>query len=468
MNWASLTKVSICIGALLGCLSIANAANTGPDDRRTTLDPDLERFMIEKRALVKQLGEKHEVTVPPIVWSFFDAAQKGDWETASNQFRRIEAATGRQGGDAWISREIWGPMHDTFGAYDQFHLWPPQLLHRFGDTLRQNIPAGSIYFGGTDAGRFIISALSTSHSEGHPFFTLTQNALADASYLDYLRDIYGAKIYVPSLEDSRQAFQEYLDDAQKRFEKNQPKEGESIKMVDGRFQVSGVIAVMMINELLVKVIIDKNPSREIYLEESYALESLYGRSLPHGLIFKVNHQPLEQVPQPVMEADHQFWTDQCRALIGNVVQTGTSVPELCSWSERIILRPESGVFGGNPAYLKDAQAPQYYSQCRSAIAAYYQWWSRKSDKSQTAGLNKEADFAYRQAIALSPYNPTVVWRYVDYLLQNQRTNDAKVLVETTLRIDPEKQMILDSEQLTSAMKKLRAEGRKLSVKSDKQ
>jgi len=60
-------------------------------------------------------------------------------------------------------------------------------------------------------------------------------------------------------------------------------------------------------------------------------------------------------------------------------------------------------------------------------------------------------------VALAPYNPTAVRRYADCLIQNQRTNDAKVLVETTLRIDPEKRMDLDSDQLKSAMQKLRAE-----------
>jgi hypothetical protein len=35
-----------------------------------------------------------------------------------------------------------------------------------------------------------------------------------------------------------------------------------------------------------------------------------------------------------------------------------------------------------------------------------------------------------------------------------------VLIETTLRIDPEKRMGLDSDQLISAMKKLRAEVKK--------
>jgi hypothetical protein len=425
---------------------------TGPDDRRKTLDPDFERFVLEKRALTKQLGEKHEIPIPPIVWGFFDTAKKGDWQTTSNQFRKIEVGTGRFGGVPWMPLAIWGPIQDTFGTWEQFHTWNSQLLHRFGDGVIRKVPTGSIYFGGTDAGRFIVSALSVSQSEGRPFFTLTQNALADGSYLNYLRDMYGTKIYVPTTEDSQRVFQDYLADAQKRLKEKQLKEDESVEVVDNRVQVSGTTAVMAINELLVRVIIDKNPSREIYLEESYALESLYGQSLPHGLIFKVNHRPLEQLPPPVVEADHQFWIDECRALLGKAVQDGTGMAELCSWTERVFLHPESGGFEGNPVYVKDAQAPQYYSQCRSALAAYYQWWSRKSEKSQSASLRKEADFAHRQAVALSPYNPSVVWRYADYLLQNQRTNDARMLVETTLRINPEKRMDIDSDQLKSALK----------------
>jgi len=45
--------------------------------------------------------------------------------------------------------------------------------------------------------------------------------LADGSYIDYLRDIYGTKIHVPTAEELQKAFQEYLDDAAQRMKKNQ-------------------------------------------------------------------------------------------------------------------------------------------------------------------------------------------------------------------------------------------------------
>src|SRR5437588_573613 len=78
-------------------------------------------------------------------------------------------------------------------------------------------------------------------------------------------------------EDSQRCFQEYLQDAQKRLSHdqqfpNEPKQirpGEDVHIVENRVQVSGQIAVMAINGLITKVIFDKNPKTEFYVEESF-------------------------------------------------------------------------------------------------------------------------------------------------------------------------------------------------------
>jgi hypothetical protein len=44
-------------------------------------------------------------------------------------------------------------------------------------------------------------------------------ALADGTYLEYLRGMYGGKIYTPTGEDSQRCFQEYLADAQRRLQR---------------------------------------------------------------------------------------------------------------------------------------------------------------------------------------------------------------------------------------------------------
>ena len=67
-------------------------------------------------------------------------------------------------------------------------------------------------------------------------------------------------------------------------------------MVDGKVQVSGQVAVMGINGLMTKVIFDRNPDREFYVEESFPLDWMYPYLEPHGLIMKLNRQPLAQLP----------------------------------------------------------------------------------------------------------------------------------------------------------------------------
>src|SRR5206468_1233252 len=134
-----------------------------------------------------------------------------------------------------------------------------------------------------------------SHVNADPFFTLTQNALADGSYLKYLRSMYGARIYIPTEGDSTNTFNQYLEDAKRRMEHdrqfpNEPRQikpGEHLKEVDGKLQVSGQISVMAINGLLSEMIFERNPDQEFYVEESFPLDWMYPRLSPHGLIMKI-------------------------------------------------------------------------------------------------------------------------------------------------------------------------------------
>ena len=115
------------------------------------------------------------------------------------------------------ARPIGSPSWSFDLAYDQVVNCDPKYTALLADGIINSIPAGSIYFGGTDPGRGVPTAFCKSQVDGDPFFTLTQNALADGSYLDYLRAMYGGKIYTPTAEDSQRCFQEYMADAQRRL-----------------------------------------------------------------------------------------------------------------------------------------------------------------------------------------------------------------------------------------------------------
>lgn len=459
----------VVLSAFMAVLYIFGGCSAaGTEQNKSSVQADFRRFISQKEALTRAIAKRHDITIDPRIGDFFLAAQKDDWIATSNLFGTLQAGSGRQEGSvSWLPPALWGPIHDSYGAYEQFRSWNHELVQKFGRQIVESIPSGSIYFGGTDAGRFVVSALTQSHNEGRPFFTLTQNALVDVTYLGYLREMYAAKISIPTPEGAQTIFQDYLKDAQTRSQKNQLREGEEISMVGGQVAISGLTAIMLINERTVRMIMQENPGREFFLEESFPLTGLYPNSIPHGLIFKLTHQPLDHLPPTVIEADRKFWTGQIGDLLGKaLLKENTSVSELCSWAEKLYVPLNLKDFAGSRVFLADRQAPQYFSQCRSAIASLYQWRSEQAAvKSESATwLAKEADFAHRQAVALAPFNPTVVWKYVDYLLRNGRTNDAGTLIGTTLKLNPSARMDLDSDSLKTSMANIRKKANELGIR----
>jgi hypothetical protein len=440
-----------CAGNIFSCAQDNSKLQTAKIKR----DPDLAHFTKDKRELVSKIAKKHQLDVPRVIWDFFDAAQREDYPSATNLFERVRDGLD-QPGKGWVPPQLWGPAHDVLGAFEQFNCWNPKLLRVFGTNIIESIPPGSIYFGGTDAGRFVVSALCLSHTEGQPFYTITQNALADAKYMDYLREIYAEHLYVPDPNELQNAFNDYLKDASERLRTGHLYPDEDVRVVGDRVVAKGVGAIMRINEVLVKLLIEKNPKREIYLEESYPIESLYAQSIPHGLIFRVHHDKMQHVTKSAMEADLQFWLSQTKSLLGKSVQNSTGLAELCAWADGAYVRSNRSGFGGNPAYLEDIQAQQYFSKCRSAQARLYEWRSKNTvDKAESTRLEAEADHAYRQAFALSPFYPETAWRYTQFLADHQRTNDLKLLLATALKSNPNIPVETGSDMLGMTRKNLR-------------
>ena len=125
------------------------------------------------------------------------------------------------------------------------------------------------------------------------------------------------EIITPSPDDSAQCFNEYLFDAQRRLqhdtefpnEPHQLKPNEDVHIDNGRVSVSGQVAVMAINGLLTKVIFDKNPDHEFYVEESFPLDWMYPYLTPFGVIMKINRHPIPELTQDIIDKDHAFWSD---------------------------------------------------------------------------------------------------------------------------------------------------------------
>jgi thioredoxin-like negative regulator of GroEL len=251
------------------------------------------------------------------------------------------------------------------------------------------------------------------------------------------------EIYIPTPEDSQRCFQEYMADASRRMQINQLKPGEDVKVMDGRVQVSGQVAVMNINGLLTKVIFDHNPENEFFVEESFPLDWMYPYLTPFGIIMKINRQPLPSLSEEVLAKDHNFWKQFSKRLTGDIVDYDTPVKEITDWIEKVYLRHDLNGFTGDRKFLHDDDAQKSFSKLRSSIGGIYAWrltqaeaQYRPKSSAEYQRLLKETDFAFRQAFAFCPYSPEAVFRYSQLLLQLQRFDDALLIAETCLKLDP--------------------------------
>ncbi len=247
------------------------------------------------------------------------------------------------------------------------------------------------------------------------------------------------EIHTPSPEESQQCFQEYLADAQKRLENHQIKPGEDVHIEGGRVQVSGQVAVMSINGLLTKVIFDRNPNHEFYVEESFPLDWMYPYLTPFGNIMQIHRQPLAEMPQDVIDRDHAFWSKYSERMIGNWITYDTPIQDICKFAEKIYLHHDYSNFKGDPKFIRDDNGQKAFSKLRSSIGGIYKWrFENQLNPAERARVLKEAEFTFKQAFAFCPYSPEALFRYVQLLLSPGvgRLDDALLLANTCLKLDP--------------------------------
>lgn len=415
----------------------------------------LESFARVKEKQSQTLAAKAGETISPDFQRFFDAAIKGDWQTVTNRYEYFKRHHPQYiSGSNAIERlrtAYWQPVLELGLNYDHVVNCEPKYTKLLADGIINSIPPGSIYFGGTDPGRGVPTAFEKSSIEGDPFFCLTQNALADGTYLEYLQAMYGGKIYTPTMEDSQKCFQEYSADATRRLNEKKLKPGEDVRMVDGQVNVSGQVAVMSINGLLTKVVFDRNPDREFYVEESFPLDWMYPYLEPHGLIMKINRKPQAQLSEEVIARDHDYWGQLVGGMIGDWLGDQTRVSELAGFVDRVYVHKNPKGFAGDPLFIRNKYSQMIFSKLRSSIAGVYAWrlssnapaeFKPETD-AERQRLVHETDLAFRQAFALCPYSPEAVFRYVNFLLQFDRVEDARVITQAYLDVDPQNSTVRD-------------------------
>jgi thioredoxin-like negative regulator of GroEL len=301
-----------------------------------------------------------------------------------------------------------------------------QIWKEYPESLKKNnypppMGTNALFFGGTDPGRFVPTYMIYCPQVRPDVYLITQNALADNTFMSTTRDIYGDQLWIPSTADSNSAFQEFIQGVQS----GKIDAGADVKVEGGRVQVQGVGGVMQINGILCRQIFDHNQhvtepktdessresssavvpfdpvgpdgklrKREFFVEESYVIPWMYPYLTPHGLIMKINNEPTAITPEMVKN-DHEFWDWYVNRLVSD------------------------------KKFIRDVCARKTFSKLRSAIAGLY----------VARGNMAEAEYAFKQSVELYPLSPEAVFRLTDLYMRQRRFDEARKIVSDFLAQD---------------------------------
>jgi tetratricopeptide (TPR) repeat protein len=171
---------------------------------------------------------------------------------------------------------------------------------------------------------------------------------------------------------------------------------------------------------------------------------MYPYETPYSIIMKINRQPLPELSDEVFQRDHFFWTRYPDRLIGNWITYDTSVKEIVDFIEKVYLRHDYSGFKGDLRFVRDDQAQKAFSKLRSSQSGVYAWRLgpqcpeeyRQKTPATVEALRRETDFSFKQAFAFCPYSPEAVFRYINFLLQYGRMEDAFLVAQTCQKLDP--------------------------------
>ncbi len=267
-------------------------------------------------------------------------------------------------------------------------VWPLALNHdgcsqrgrwfgwQYGHDMLKNLPHGSVVFGGTDPGRFVPTYMILGESpqvgsvkrdpdfDRRDLYLITQNGVGEPLYRRYLQDHYSGNR--PPVAN---AFERWLgrETIYPETPLVFPSEEEIAAAIELERESSeeALFDPSLPHSAVTRLLWEKNRDRhEFFVEESFPLEWSYDHAVPHGLVYRINKEPMEKLPPEVVREDFAFWDGYAARLLADA------------------------------AYALDFDAKRSFSKLRATTGNLYR--HRK--------MSDEAERAYRQSLQLWPGN----------------------------------------------------------------
>lgn len=289
----------------------------------------------------------------------------------------------------------------------------------FGHDMLYDLPQSSVFFGGTDPGRFIPTYMIFGESVQPPWvkrdpnfdrrdlYIITQNTLLDPFYLKYLRDQYTeARPLV------KNAFERWLgrDRIYPQGPLVLPTQDDINKIIkdvvveNKNNSFARTDYIFKANTAVAEWIFQKNKDKhDFFVEESFKMEWTYPYAIPHGLCYQLSREKLDKIPADVVKKDMRFWKEY------------------------------GAMLHDNPRFKGDPDAPRTFAKLRTAIGNIYNF----------RGMFKEAEMAWRQALELWPASDEALTCLTHLLVKQKRFDEAVSICENAYLIDPYNPLFLN-------------------------
>jgi tetratricopeptide (TPR) repeat protein len=284
----------------------------------------------------------------------------------------------------------------------------------YGRDMLSDLPKDSFVYGGTDPGRFVPTYMILSESfepkkfkrdknfDRRDLYIITQNALADAFYNQYIRNHYSterpaprgwvdkwlgrdkhfpkAPLVLPRQEDIMAIYQGAMERRQREPGAPDPNSDPTV-----------------LNSMVGEWIWQRNKDqRHFFVEESFPMEWSYPNAVPHGLCYEIKKDPVPVLNPDLVQADMDYWSEYIEHL------------------------------KKDPRFEDDIDAQRSFSKLRNTGGNIYKW--RK--------MPEAAEQAYRQALELWPGNTETLNNFSDLLIQQNRVDELRDILAKASKADP--------------------------------
>ena len=284
----------------------------------------------------------------------------------------------------------------------------------YGRDMLSDLPKDSFVYGGTDPGRFVPTYMILSESfepkkfkrdknfDRRDLYIITQNALADAFYNQYIRNHYSterpaprgwvdkwlgrdkhfpkAPLVLPRQEDIMAIYQGAMERRQREPGAPDPNSDPTV-----------------LNSMVGEWIWQRNKDqRHFFVEESFPMEWSYPNAVPHGLCYEIKRDPVPVLAPEQVASDMKYWREYIDHL------------------------------KADPGFEDDIDAQRSFSKLRNTGGNIYKW--RK--------MPEAAEQAYRQALELWPGNTETLNNFSDLLMQQNRVDELRDILSKASKADP--------------------------------